>query len=85
MNAIILKRGKLLDGPKATEEEEVECMVKEKGQSPLEDEVIVLPEDKEQGIHKEVPRPRVVEPYRPLVPFTQRLTKAKFEAKFWRF
>jgi len=28
----------------------------------------VAPEDKEQGIHEEDPRPRVVEPYRPVVP-----------------
>ena len=60
-------------------------MAKEKGQTPLEDEVVKVPNDKEQDIHEEDPRPRVVEPYRPLVPFPQHLAKAKLEAKFEKF
>ena len=44
-------------------------MAKEKGQTPLEDEVIEVPNDKEQGIHEEDPRPSVVELYQPSVPF----------------
>jgi len=63
MNAIILQRGKQLDEPKAIQGDEVECVAKEKGQTPLEDEVVEVPNDKEQGIHEEDPRPRVVEPY----------------------
>jgi len=74
MNAIILRNGKQLDEPKATKAEESECVVKEKSQPLLEDEVIVLPEVKEQGVHEEVPRSRVVEPYRAPIPFPQRLT-----------
>jgi len=35
-------------------------VAKEKVQTPLEDEVVEVPNDKEQGIHKEEPRPRVV-------------------------
>jgi len=57
----------------------------EKGQTPVEDEVIKVPNDKNQGIHEEDPRPRVVEPYRPLVPFSQHLAKAKLKAKFEKF
>ena len=38
-------------------------MAKEKGQTPLEDEVVDVPNNKEQGIHEGDPRPRVVEPY----------------------
>ena len=40
-------------------------MAKEKGQTPLEDEVVKVPKDKEQAIHEEDPRSRVVEPYQP--------------------
>jgi len=60
-------------------------VAKEKGQTLLEDEVVEVPNVKEQGIHKEDPRPRTVEPYRPPVPFPQRLAKAKLEAKFGKF
>jgi len=63
MNAIILMSGKQLAAPKATQGEEGKHVVKEKSQSSLEDEVVVLLEDKQQGIHEEVPIPRVVEPY----------------------
>jgi len=53
-------------------------MVKEKGKLLLEEEADVVSKVKGQGMHEEVPRPRVVEHYRPPVPFPQRLTKAKF-------
>ena len=43
MNAIILKSGKQLDEPKATQGEEGECVVNEKGKSPMEGEVDVVP------------------------------------------
>jgi len=68
MNAIILSSGKQLDEPKTIEEEEGECVAKEKGETPLVDEAVEVPNDKEQGIHDEELRPRVVEPYGPLVP-----------------
>ena len=60
-------------------------MAKERGQTPLEDEVVEVPKDKEQGMHEEDPRPRVVEPYQPSVPFSQRLAKANLEPKFRKF
>jgi len=60
-------------------------VAKEKGQKLLEGEVVEVPNDKEQGIHEEDPRPRVVEPYQPPVPFPQRLAKAKLEAKIRKF
>jgi len=41
--------------------------------------------NKEEGIHEEDPRPRVVKPYQPLVPFSQCLAKAKLEVKFGKF
>jgi len=69
MNAIVLQSRKQLDEPKAIQGEEGECVAKEKSQTPLEDEVVEVPKDKEQGIHEEEPRPRVVEPYRAPVPF----------------
>jgi len=57
-------------------------VVKEKGQSPLVKEVVVILKDKEQGIHEEVSRPRVVEPYRPSIPFPHLLAQAQLESKF---
>ena len=53
-------------------------MAKEESQTLLEDKVVEVPKDKKQGIHEEDPRPRVVEPYRTLVPFPQCVAKAKF-------
>jgi len=87
VNAIICRSGKQLDEPKVTQGEEGECVVKEKGQSLLEDEVIMLLEDDEQVIHKEVSRPMVVEPYQPPTPFPQCFVKAKLPnlGNFWRF
>ena len=85
MNAITLQSGKQLDEPKVIQAQEGECVAKEKGQTPLENEVVEVPNDKEQGIHEEDPRPRVVEPYRSLIPFPQRLAKAKLEAKLGKF
>ena len=69
MNAIILRSGKQLDKPKAILGEEGEWVAKEKSQPPFEDEVVKIPKDKEQGIHEEDLRPRVVEPYRPPISF----------------
>jgi len=63
MNAIILQSGKQLNKPKATQGEEGECVVKEKGKLSMEKEVDVVSKDKEQDKHKEVLRPRVVGPY----------------------
>ena len=60
-------------------------MVMKKGKSPTKEEVDGASEDKEQGKHEKFTRPRVVEPYRPPVPFPQRLVKAKHEAKFGKF
>ena len=40
---------------------------------------------KTRSIHEEDPRPRVVEPYRPPIPFPQCLAKVKLEAKFEKF
>ena len=59
--------------------------VRPRKRTQLEYEVIEVPKDKEQGIHEEDPRPRVVEPYRPSVPSPQCLVKAKCEAKFGKF
>jgi len=64
MNAIILRSRKQLNKPKAIQRKEGECVAKEKSQPQLEDEVIEV-----LKIHEEGPRPRVVEPYRPPVPF----------------
>jgi len=47
----------------------------------LEDEFVEVPKNKE-GIHQEDPRPRVVEPYRPPVPFPNAFMQAKLEANF---
>jgi len=65
LNAIILGSGKQFDEPKVTQGEEGECVVKPKSKSLMEEEIDVIPEDKEQGEHEEVPRPRVVEPHDP--------------------
>jgi len=40
-----------------------------KGQITMEEEVDVVLKDKKQGKHEKVTRPRVVELYRPPVPF----------------
>ena len=40
---------------------------------------------REQDELEETTKPRPVGPYRPLVSFPQRLTKAKLEAKFGKF
>jgi len=45
MNAIIPRSGKQLDEPKAAQGEEGECVLKQKSKSPLEEEVIVFPEE----------------------------------------
>ena len=68
MNAITLRSGKLLDEPKSTQVEECEGVVKEKGKSPMEEEVNLVGEEKEQGKHEEVIKHRMVEFYRPSVP-----------------
>ena len=47
MNVIPLRSGKQLDEPKAIQGKEGECVTKEKGQTPLEDEVVEVPNDKE--------------------------------------
>jgi len=69
MNPIIIRGGKQLDEPKTIQGEEGECVAEEKSQPLLEDEVVKVSEDKEQGVHEEDPRPRVVESYRLPVPF----------------
>ena len=60
-------------------------MDKENSQTTLEDEVVEVPKDKEQGIHKEDRKPRVVEASQPPVPFPQPLAKVKLGAKFGKF
>jgi len=84
MHAIILRSGKQLDEPKAIQGEEGDYVAKERGQTSLGDEVVKVPKDKEQGIHEEDPRPRVVALSTP-GSFPQHLAKAKLKAKFEKF
>jgi len=60
-------------------------VVKEKDKSPIEEEVDLVPEDKEQGKHEEVTKHRMVESYQSLIPFLQRFANAKLETKFGKF
>jgi len=48
----------------------------------MEEEVNLVPKDEGQDNHEEVTNPRMVKSYRAMIPFIQRLAKAKLEAKF---
>jgi len=82
MNAITLTSIKQLDKPKGPHREEDEGFLKDKGKEIVEEKGDLVPESKEQDKHEETTRPWLVEPYKPLIPFPQRLAKTKLEAKF---
>ena len=60
-------------------------MVKDKGKEIVEEKGDLALESEEQDKHEETTTSMLVEPYRPLVPFPQRLAKAKLKAKFGKF
>ena len=51
----------------------------------MEDEVDLVSEKKRQDKHEEVTNPRMVESYRPPIPFPQRLVKAKLDVNCGKF
>jgi len=60
-------------------------LVRDKGKKTVEEKRDLVSKSEEQGKHKETTKPRLVEPYEPPIPFPQRLSKAKLEAKFGKF
>jgi len=69
LNAITLRSGKQREEPKVTQGEEGEGVVTDKGEESMEDKGELVLEGDVQGKHEEIPKPRIVESYRPPVPF----------------
>ena len=60
-------------------------MVKEQGKEMVEKKENSSLESGEQAKNEEATKPKPVKPHRPLIPFPQRLAKAKLEAKYGKF
>jgi len=85
MNVITLRSGMQLDKPRITQGEKGDGLVKDKGKPLMEDEVDLVLKDKGQDKHEEVTKPMMVYSYRLRVPLPQRLAKAKLGDKFRKF
>ena len=60
-------------------------MIKDQGRKRAEERGDSSMKSGEQSKEDEITKARLVEPYKPLIPFHQRLAKAKLEAKFGNF
>jgi len=85
MNAISLRGGKTLDSPKEASKRGDEQGVKDQEAKIVgEKEGKREKEGEPSSPHVDI-KPKPVEPYKPPIPFPQRLAKSKLEAKFEKF